>query len=99
MAAAANRGRFGRRFLSAGLLCAALWCLAAAAHAAIPRILYVGDSWTYAPWNQSPKALRHVLQQVGLGDYEENGELALLRATAADWNAPDVLNAITQKLN
>ncbi|HNT87198.1 MAG TPA: hypothetical protein PKL84_04975, partial [Candidatus Hydrogenedentes bacterium] len=81
------------------MLCAALWCLAAAAHAAIPRILYVGDSWTYAPWNQSPKALRHVLQQVGLGDYEENGELALLRATAADWNAPDVLNAITQKLN
>ncbi|HOQ33620.1 MAG TPA: hypothetical protein PLA12_14100, partial [Candidatus Hydrogenedens sp.] len=57
----------------------------------IPRILYVGDSWTYYPWAlQDPPALRSVLlrpevvQQIG-GRYVEIGDIALHGATAADW--------------
>src|SRR5436190_481698 len=79
-------------------LCAFL--LAAPGHAAIQRILYVGDSWTAYPWLQDPPALRTVLQkpEIGLGQYEENGAIALYQATAATWDAPDPLNQIALQI-
>jgi len=83
-----------RLLLIPGLL--AVWSLAAAA--ATPRILYVGDSWTAYPWQQDPPALRDALDEYGLGQYEENGDLALYRATAADWDTADPLAQITAKL-
>jgi hypothetical protein len=79
-----------------------LFLTAAAASAATPRILYVGDSWTYYPWaEQSPPALRSVLArpEIGLGAFEEVGDLALASPTAEGWNTPDLLGRITQKLN
>ena len=82
------------------VLAAAALALAAPGHAAIQRILYVGDSWTAYPWAQSPPALRTVLQnpQVNLGQYEENGNIALYQATAAGWDAPDPLNQIAAQI-
>ncbi len=71
----------------------------------IPRILYVGDSWTYYPWAlQNPPALRSVLlrpemvQQLG-GRYIEIGDIALHGATAGDWDSDNLKAEITQKLN
>ncbi|HOK09665.1 MAG TPA: proprotein convertase P-domain-containing protein [Candidatus Hydrogenedens sp.] len=71
----------------------------------IPRILYVGDSWTYYPWAlQDPPALRSVLlrpemvQQLG-GRYIEVGDIALHGATAGDWDTDNLKAEITQKLN
>ena len=77
---------------------------AGTAQAAIPRILYVGDSWTQYPWSQEPPALREVLSReyviaaVG-GEYEEVGDIALHGATAADWDTPSLKQEITDKLN
>ncbi len=71
------------------------------ASAQIPRILYVGDSWTYYPWaNQSPPALRSVLArpEIGLGAYIEDGSIALIQPTAAGWDAEGPLEQIRQKL-
>gem|GEM_PF-1443923 len=70
----------------------------------IPRILYVGDSWTLFPWTQNPPALRSVLlrpeivSQLG-GRYIEIGDIALHGATAADWDTDNLKAEITQKLN
>src|SRR5688572_4462721 len=85
------------RFISLVLLAATV---AFPAAGATPRVLYVGDSWTAYPWLQSPPALRQVFNEpgVGLGAYEEDGSIALLRATALEWNNPVALQAITDQL-
>jgi lysophospholipase L1-like esterase len=80
---------------------ALLGVFAAPLCAQVPRILYVGDSWTYYPWaEQDPPALRSVLArpEVGLGNYVEDGTIALLQPTAAGWDADGPKDAIRQKL-
>ncbi|MBI1318726.1 MAG: hypothetical protein GC168_07230 [Candidatus Hydrogenedens sp.] len=73
--------------------------------APIPRILYVGDSWTYFPWaEQDPPALRSVLgrndvkQAVG-GEFTEVGDIALHSPTAEGWDTPGLKDEITSMLN
>lgn len=74
------------------------------AYSDIPRILFVGDSWTAIPWHMDPPALRSVLlrpewvQALG-GRYVEIGDLALRGATASDWDTDQLKSEITQKLN
>lgn len=83
------------------LLGVLLFALAGGISAQTPRILYVGDSWTYYPWaNQSPPALRSVLArpEIGLEEYIEDGSIALLQPTAAGWDAEGPLEQIRQKL-
>ncbi|MBI1318892.1 MAG: hypothetical protein GC168_08070 [Candidatus Hydrogenedens sp.] len=78
-----------------------LGAFAVPSFAETPRILYVGDSWTYYPWAlQDPPALREVLArpEVGLGEYVEDGSIALLQPTAAGWDTPESKAAIAQKL-
>ncbi len=93
-------GMWRRRVAFTGMGLAAVM-LAFGAAAATPRILYVGDSWTYYPWVlQSPPALREALAQpeYGLEDYEENGDLALATTAAEAWNTSDYKGLITAKL-
>lgn len=69
--------------------------------AQVTRILYVGDSWTHYPWAlQNPPALRAVLArpEIGLGDYIEDGSIALAQPTASGWNTPQYRDLIIQKL-
>lgn len=79
--------------------------LCAPSQAAIPRILYVGDSWTYYPWaEQDPPALRSVLLRSDIataigGEYTEVGDIALHGATAEQWDSDSLKAEITQKLS
>ncbi|MFM1919935.1 MAG: hypothetical protein RLZZ303_1569 [Candidatus Hydrogenedentota bacterium] len=69
--------------------------------AQVTRILYVGDSWTHYPWAlQDPPALRAVLARpdIGLGNYIEDGSIALAQPTASGWNTPQYRDLIVQKL-
>jgi lysophospholipase L1-like esterase len=86
------------RFLLLGVV---LLLAATGVSAQVPRVLYVGDSWTYYPWAmQDPPALRTVLAkpEIGLGTYIEDGTIALIQPTAVGWDAPDPLGQIQQKL-
>jgi lysophospholipase L1-like esterase len=93
-----------RRVLWTLLGVCALTFAALSAPAATPRILYVGDSWTYYPWaEQSPPALGSVLSRPDIvsaigGEYSEVGDIALHGATAAQWDTPELKAEITQKL-
>lgn len=70
------------------------------------RILIMGDSWSYFPWQQ--RSLRMALKRAGMGQFCEEGAntAVALNSTAAEWAAnyqpnpstPGRLDAITAQL-
>ena len=62
-----------------------------------PRILLVGDSW--AAWTWRTRALRTALENKGLRQFEEKGEVtAIGGTTSSDWATPPFLERITSEL-
>lgn len=77
------------------LLLALAGALPASAQSA--RILLVGDSWAAQAWQA--RAFQTALQNKGLGQWEEKGDVtAIGGTTAADWATQPFLDLISQEL-
>ena len=62
-----------------------------------PRILLVGDSWAARAFRT--RAFRTALENKGLRQFEEKGDVtAIGGTTASDWASPPYLERITEEL-
>ncbi len=67
------------------------------AAAGTPRILLVGDSWAARAWRT--RAFRTALENKGLAQFEEKGDVtAIGGTTSADWASPPFLERISEEL-
>ncbi len=71
----------------------------AGAHAQTQRILVIGDSWAALEW--SNRSFQQALINAGLGQFEENGTIAVGGSTADEWanNGTYLANITTQLTN
>lgn len=69
------------------------------AHAQTQRILLIGDSWADIEW--SNRSFQQALQNAGLGQFEENGVIAIGGTTADQWanNGTYLANITTMLTN
>ncbi len=72
-----------RIYVRVALCIGLLVALGAGAHAQTQRILLIGDSWADIEWTN--RSFQQALQNAGLGQFEENGIIAIGGSTADQW--------------